>query len=176
MLLSDIDILSAMAEGEISVSPFDRERLQPASLDVCLDSYYRVPRGDVGCLDVADLVPHTDLVDDDFLIPLEPGDFILATTRERVTLGNQIAARVEGKSSIGRLGVLVHSTAGFIDPGFTGQVTLEISNIAPWEVQLRPGMRIAQLAFQRLSSPVARPYQGNYQNQVGPQESRFRLS
>jgi len=178
MLLSDGAIRSALAMGEIDVCPFVQENLQPASLDLTLDSTYRVPRLDVGCIDVAEVPEgHTRELCDDFVIPLEPGDFILACTREVVRLGPAYAARVEGRSSIGRLGVQIHTTAGFIDPGFEGQITLEITNVAPWEVHLRPGMRIAQLAVMRMWGTPLADYsaKGHYQGQRGPTESRFKL-
>lgn len=177
MPLSDREIRKSFDRGLV-ISPFNPDHLQPASYDVTLDSAYRVPRHDMGCIDVAEVPEgHTLLLEDDYAIPLEPGDFLLASTVERIELPGTMVARIEGRSSLGRLGVLIHSTAGFIDPGFRGQVTLEISNIAPWEIILRPGMRIGQLAFEYLGSSPDRLYGniGHYQDQQGPQESRLRL-
>lgn len=180
MLLSDWDIDHAITIGHIAIDPYDADLVQPSSIDVRLDRWYRRPKFDVRHLDVADVQEgHTELYDAQpgGKIHLGPGEFILGSTAERVTLGGFHAARFEGKSSIARLGVAVHVTGGFIDPGFEGQVTVEIANLAPWAITLRAGMRIGQLAFHRLSSHPRRLYavKGNYAGQQGPTESRFAL-
>lgn len=183
-MLIDYHIEQAMREGSLLVEPYDRKNLGPASYDLTLDKLFRRPTWGVEDLDVADLQPgHTTLVENSVdhegndVIVLNPGDFLLGTTVEVVRLGRNVAARVEGRSSVGRLGLLVHTTAGFIDPGFEGQITLELYNCSPWTIALRPGMRIAQLAFTRCSGPAERPYgaRGHYQGQEGPVESRLTL-
>lgn len=158
--------------------------IQPASVDVRLDRYFRLfnnhrypvidPRADQ-----SDLTAMVDAGEDEPFV-LHPGEFVLGATYEKVTLGDSIAARLEGKSSLGRLGLLTHSTAGFIDPGFTGHVTLELSNTATMPILLYPGMKIGQLCFFQLSSPAEKPYgQGatgsRYQGQRGPTASRSHL-
>lgn len=179
-LLSDRDILRAIAVGQITVEPFDRALLQPASLDVRLSHYFR--------LFAKDWTPSLSHVDPKVEEPtvlveapagepfvLGPGQFALGATEERLSLDDSLAARLEGKSSLGRLGLLTHATAGFIDPGFSGQVTLELHNLLPRPLALWPGMRIGQLCFLDLSSRAAVPYgaAGNhYQGQHGPTPSR----
>lgn len=180
MLLSDHDIDEAVADGFINLTPYDRAALQPASIDVRLDGTFRRPKFDVRHIDVAN-VPEGHTVE--YAVPfggeieLAPGEFMLGSTREVVSLSTFHAARFEGKSSLARLGVAVHVTGGFIDPGFVGQVTVEIANLAPWAITLRAGMRIGQLAFHRLSSPPLDSYgvKGHYHGQSGPTESRFQL-
>jgi dCTP deaminase len=181
MLLSDRDITARLDDGSLGIHPLDRELMQPASVDLTFDRFVRMPYTLPGEeLDVAALqADHTLLqeIPEDGLT-LEPGEFLLGCTVERVCLPGDLAARVEGKSSLGRLGLAIHVTAGFIDPGFEGQITLEIANLAPWAVRLRPGMRIAQLCLLQMSSPVDKPYgtAGNrYQQQFGPTESRYRM-
>ena len=181
MLLSDRDIKLELDGGRIGLAPFDREMVQPSSVDVRLDRYFRLfdnhkyPFIDPA-LDQPDLT-HLIHVEADEPFILHPGEFALGSTFEQVTLPDDIAARLEGKSSLGRLGLLTHSTAGFIDPGFTGHVTLELSNVATLPIKLWPGMKIGQLCFFRLSSPTENPYgtgpYGNrYQGQRGPTASR----
>ncbi|MBI2773972.1 MAG: dCTP deaminase [Chloroflexi bacterium] len=183
MVLSDRDIRAAIAEGRILVDPFDPALLQPASLDIRLDAQFRVFRSSrhayidlaKGVDDITELVTVTD---GPFI--LHPGEFVLGSTRERVRLADDIVSRVEGKSSLGRLGLLIHSTAGFIDPGWDGHITLELSNVNTIPITLYPGMRIGQLSFFRLSSPAERPYGtpgvgSSYQGQSGPTPSRYRL-
>lgn len=180
MLLSDRDIATRIETEELGLWPFDQARLQPASVDLTLAGTLRVPEPGVRYLDV-ERVPesHTRLAemkDGGWL--LRPGAFVLGSTVERISLPRDLSARVEGKSSVGRLGLAIHVTAGFIDPGFIGQVTLEIVNHAPWEIMLRENMPIAQLCLFAMSSPVARSYgqAGNhYQEQRGPTESRYRM-
>lgn len=183
MVLSDRDIRAAIERGRIAIDPFDPKRLQPASVDITLDRTFRVFRSTrhpyidlaKGVDDITDLVT----VDRDPFI-LHPGEFVLGSTFERVRLASDIVSRVEGKSSLGRLGLLIHSTAGFIDPGWDGHITLELSNVNTIPITLYPLMRIGQLSFFELSSPAERPYgsQGlgsSYQGQAGPTPSRYRL-
>ena len=176
MLLSDRDINASLDAGRIQLDPLDRDLVQPASIDVRLDRLFRLfdnHRYSVidPAADQSDLT-HLVEVDPDQPIVLHPGEFVLGATYELVTLGDDIAARLEGKSSLGRLGLLTHSTAGFIDPGFSGHVTLELSNTATMPILLYPGMKIGQLCFFRLETPASRAYGhpdlgSHYQSQVG---------
>ena len=181
MLLSDRDIRAEIASGRVALEPFEAEMVQPSSVDVRIDRYFRVfenhryPHIDPS-VEQAEL---TRLVEPDGDEPfiLHPGEFVLGSTYEVVSLPDDVSARLEGKSSLGRLGLLTHSTAGFIDPGFTGHVTLELSNVATLPIKLWPGMKIGQLCFFRLSSAAEAPYgsgaQGSrYQGQRGPTPSR----
>ena len=181
MLLSDRDIRKEIESGRVVIDPFESVMIQPSSIDVRIDRYYRVfenhryPHIDP-MVEQADL---TRLVEPDGDEPfiLHPGEFVLASTYEVVTLPDDVAARLEGKSSLGRLGLLTHSTAGFIDPGFSGHVTLELSNVATLPIKLWSGMKIGQLCFFRLSSPAENPYGSakygsRYQGQRGPTASR----
>ena len=181
MLLSDRDLRAEVEAGRIALDPFDEAMIQPSSIDVRIDRYFRVFHNSrYTHIDVArEMDELTELVepkgDDPFL--LHPGEFVLGSTLECVTLPDDIAARLEGKSSLGRLGLLTHSTAGFIDPGFTGHVTLELSNVANLPITLYPGMKIGQVCFFRLSSPAEKPYGhgasgSRYQGQRGPTPSR----
>lgn len=179
MLLADWQITDRIAQGDLSISPFDPARVQPASVDLLLDQYVRTLAGpDWAEIDVADVRPrHTkldEIGEDGWL--LDPGGFLLACTVERVTLPPDLAARVEGKSSLGRLGLTVHVTAGFIDPGFSGQITLEIANLSGKPIRLRRLMPIAQLCLIPMQAAPERSYgqAGNrYQGQCGPTESRY---
>lgn len=184
MLLSDKDILRYLEEGQIGLDPWDTRMLQPASIDVRLDRYFRLFNNHrYPVIDpAADQNELTSMVDagEDEPFVLHPGEFVLGATYEKVSLGTAVAARLEGKSSLGRLGLLTHSTAGFIDPGFTGHVTLELSNTATMPILLYPGMKIGQLCFFQLSSPAAKPYGAGatgsrYQGQRGPTASRSHL-
>ncbi|GAA0952776.1 dCTP deaminase [Nonomuraea longicatena] len=181
VLLSDRDIVAEIDKGRLSLDPFDPEMIQPSSIDVRLDRFFRVfenhryPHIDPST-EQADL---TRLVEPDSEDPfiLHPGEFVLASTYEVITLPDDLASRLEGKSSLGRLGLLTHSTAGFIDPGFSGHVTLELSNVATLPIKLWPGMKIGQLCVFRLSSPAEHPYGtekygSRYQGQRGPTPSR----
>ena len=162
------------------IEPYESRLVQPASIDVRLDSRFRVFENHrYPCIDPAEEQPElTRLVEvpDDAPFILHPGEFALASTVEYIELGPGLAARLEGKSSLGRLGLLTHSTAGWIDPGFRGPVTLELSCVAPLPIRLWPGMRIGQLSLFRLSSPAEVPYQGRYQNQAGPTPSRSHVN
>lgn len=181
MLLSDRDILTAAEDGSINLDPWEPAMVQPSSVDVRLDRYFRVFENHrYPHIDPSQEQPElTRPVEPDAGEPfiLHPGEFALASTYEVVTLGDAIAARLEGKSSLGRLGLITHSTAGFIDPGFSGHVTLELSNVATLPIKLWPGMKVGQLCFFRLTSPAEHPYGhakhgSHYQGQRGPTPSR----
>jgi dCTP deaminase len=181
VLLSDRDIRAEISRGRIVLAPFDAEMVQPSSVDVRLDRYFRVFENHrYPHIDPAQDQPElTRAVEPDGDEPfiLHPGEFVLGSTYEVVTLPDDIAARLEGKSSLGRLGLLTHSTAGFIDPGFSGHLTLELSNVATLPIKLWPGMKIGQFCFFRLSSPAENPYGSaaygsRYQGQRGPTQSR----
>jgi dCTP deaminase len=185
VLLSDRDIRDQVATGRIVIDPWLPEMVQPSSLDVRIDRFFRLFRNHkYPFIDPAQDQPElTSLVETDpeEAFVLHPGEFVLASTYESVTLPDDVAARLEGKSSLGRLGLLTHSTAGFIDPGFSGHVTLELSNSATLPIKLWPGMKVGQLCFFRLSSPAESPYGsgGNlnrYYGQRGPTASRSHLS
>jgi dCTP deaminase len=185
MLLSDRDIRAAIESKRVVLEPYDPAMVQPSSIDVRLDRYFRVfenhryPHIDPA-EEQPDLTRMVEPSEDEAFI-LHPGEFVLASTFEIVTLGDDVAARLEGKSSLGRLGLLTHSTAGFIDPGFNGHVTLELSNVATLPMKLWPGMKIGQLCFFSLSSPAEEPYGSGrhgsrYQGQRGPTPSRSYLN
>ena len=181
MLLSDRDLRAEIASGRVSLEPYDESLVQPSSIDVRLDRQFRTFENHrYPHIDPAEEQPDlTRLLEatpgEPFI--LHPGEFALGSTYEVVSLPDDIAARVEGKSSLGRLGLLTHATAGFIDPGFSGHVTLELSNVATLPIKLWPGMKISQLCFFRLSSPAEHPYGSGvygsrYQGQRGPTASR----
>lgn len=184
MLLSDRDILAGFDSGRIRLDPLDRSLVQPASIDVRLDRLFRLfDNHRYAVIDPAveqsELTHEVDVGPDEPFV-LHPGEFVLGATYECVSLGDDIAARLEGKSSLGRLGLLTHSTAGFIDPGFSGHVTLELSNTATMPILLHPGMKVGQLCFFDLSSPAEHPYGSeglgsHYQGQRGPTPSRTHL-
>ncbi|HEX4058266.1 MAG TPA: dCTP deaminase [Galbitalea sp.] len=185
MLLSDRDIREQLETGRVGLDPLDLGMIQPSSIDVRLDKYFRLfDNHKYAFIDPADDQPElTQLVEiangEPFI--LHPGEFVLGSTYELVTLPDDIAARLEGKSSLGRLGLLTHSTAGFVDPGFSGHVTLELSNVATLPIKLWPGMKIGQLCFIKLSSPAEKPYgsteySSRYQGQRGPTASRSYLN
>ncbi|SJM67363.1 dCTP deaminase [Gulosibacter sp. 10] len=181
MLFSDRDIRAGIDSGRIGLDPWDPDLVQPASVDVRLDRYFRLfDNHRYPSIDPREEQPeltHLLEVEADQAFILHPGEFVLASTFEQVTLGTDVAARLEGKSSLGRLGLLTHSTAGFIDPGFQGHVTLELSNVATLPIKLWPGMKIGQLCFFRLTSDVehaygSAKYQSRYRGQRGPTASR----
>ncbi|MGP3966542.1 dCTP deaminase [Streptomyces sp. 6N223] len=185
MLLSDKDIRTEIDAGRVRIDPYDPTMVQPSSIDVRLDRYFRVfenhryPHIDPA-VEQPDLTRMIEPPGDEPFI-LHPGEFVLASSYEVITLPEDIASRLEGKSSLGRLGLLTHSTAGFIDPGFSGHVTLELSNVATLPIKLWPGMKIGQLCMFRLSSPSERPYGtsgvgSRYQHQRGPTPSRSYLN
>jgi dCTP deaminase len=181
VLLSDRDICAQIDAGRVRFEPWDPAMVQPSSVDIRLDRFFRLfDNHKYPVIDPAQDQPDlTRLVEVDpsegFV--LHPGEFVLGSTWETVTLPDDVAARVEGKSSLGRLGLLTHATAGFVDPGFSGHVTLELSNVATLPIMLWPGMKIGQLAFFQLSSPSDNPYGSakygsHYQGQRGPTASR----
>jgi dCTP deaminase len=181
VLLSDRDIKAELDAKRVALEPFDPSMIQPSSIDVRLDRFFRVfenhryPHIDPA-EDQPELTREVEPEGDEPFI-LHPGEFVLGSTLEVVTLPDDVAARLEGKSSLGRLGLLTHSTAGFIDPGFSGHVTLELANVANLPIKLWPGMKIGQLCFFRLSSPAEHPYGSakygsRYQGQRGPTPSR----
>lgn len=185
MLLSDRDIKAELGAGRIALEPYQPEMVQPSSIDVRLDRFFRLfdnhkyPFIDPA-VDQPELTRFVE-VDADQPFILHPGEFVLGSTFELVSLPDDVAARLEGKSSLGRLGLLTHSTAGFIDPGFSGHVTLELSNVATLPIKLWPGMKIGQMCFFRLSSAAERPYgsaeySSRYQGQRGPTASRSYLN
>ena len=185
MLLSDRDILAELDAKRVQLDPFDAAMVQPSSVDVRLDRFFRVFENHrYPHIDPAEEQPDlTRMVEPAGEEPfiLHPGEFVLGSSYEQVTLPDDVAARLEGKSSLGRLGLLTHSTAGFIDPGFSGHVTLELSNVATLPIKLWPGMKIGQLCFFRLSSPAEHPYGSEkygsrYQGQRGPTASRSFLN
>ena len=185
MLLSDRDIKAELDAGRIGLEPLDRGMVQPSSMDVRLDRLFRLfDNHKYPFIDPAEDQPElTRLVEvnGDRPFILHPGEFVLGSTYELISLPDDIAARLEGKSSLGRLGLLTHSTAGFIDPGFSGHVTLELSNVATLPIKLWPGMKIGQLCFFQLSSPAEKPYGSSeyasrYQGQRGPTASRSHLN
>ncbi|WP_020496775.1 dCTP deaminase [Sciscionella marina] len=185
MLLSDRDLRAEYESGRLILDPFDEAMLQPSSIDVRLDRYFRVfDNSRYTHIDPAQCQDElTSLVETPSEEPfvLHPGEFVLGSTFERVTLPDDLAGRLEGKSSLGRLGLLTHSTAGFIDPGFTGHITLEFSNVANLPITLWPGMKIGQLCILRLSSAAEAPYGSEsagsrYQGQRGPTPSRAHLN
>ena len=182
MLLSDRDIKAEIDNGRVVLDPWDPEMVQPSSIDVRLDKYFRLfdnhkyPYIDPAA-EQPDLTRLVEVGPEEDRFVLHPGEFVLGSTLEAVSLPDDLAARVEGKSSLGRLGLLTHATAGFVDPGFSGHVTLELSNVATLPIMLYPGMKIGQLCFFRLSSPVENPYGSakygsHYQGQRGPTASR----
>ena len=185
MILSDRDIRAEIADGRIVLDPYDPGMVQPSSVDVRIDRYFRLFDNHKYAhidpsLDQPDLTRLVEVAPDEPFI-LHPGEFVLGSTYESVTLPDDVAARLEGKSSLGRLGLLTHSTAGFIDPGFSGHVTLELSNMATLPIKLWPGSKIGQLCFFKLSSPAEYAYgsgaYGNrYQGQRGPTASRSHLN
>jgi dCTP deaminase len=185
MVLSDRTIKEEIDAGRIAFDPFDPEMIQPSSVDVRVDRQFRVfhnaryPYIDVrqAMDDLTELVQ----VEDDEPFILHPGEFVLGQTLERVRLPNDLVARLEGKSSLGRLGLLIHSTAGFVDAGFQGNLTLELSNVANLPITIYHGMPIGQISFMRMDGPVENPYGSDetgskYQGQAEPTPSRFYLN
>ena len=181
MVLSDRTIRRLLDEGRIEIDPYDESLLQPSSVDVRVDRYFRVfHNARYPFIDVReaqeDLTELVEVDSEPFI--LHPGEFVLGSTLERIRLPDDLVARLEGKSSLGRLGLLIHSTAGFIDPGWDGHVTLELSNVANLPITIYPGMKIGQLSFVQLSEPAESPYGSGglgskYQGQKGPTPSRY---
>lgn len=183
MILSDRSIREALADGRIEIDPLNESYIQPSSVDLTIDRFFRVFRNHTtGIIDVKenmeDLTELIELADDEVPFMLHPGEFVLGSTAERVKLPTDLVGRLEGKSSLGRLGLLIHSTAGFIDAGWDGHITLELSNIATLPITLYPGMRIGQISFLKMTTPADVPYGSaavgsKYQGQRGPTPSRY---
>ena len=182
MILSDRTIREELDAGRIEIDPLLPNSIQPSSVDLHVDRYFRVFRNHtMSHIDVKqNLEELTELVEmeDDDPFMLHPGEFVLGSTSERVALPDDLVARLEGKSSLGRLGLLIHSTAGFVDAGWDGQLTLELSNVANLPITLYPGMKIGQISFIRMTTPADVPYGSaevgsKYQGQVGPRPSRY---
>jgi len=188
MILSDTTLREQIAAGRIVIEPLDESLIQPSSIDVRISNLFRVFRNHTaGVIDVKkDMTGLTELVempanedgigDEPFM--LHPGEFVLGSTLERVAMPNDLVGRVEGKSSLGRLGLLIHSTAGFIDAGFDGHITLELANVASLPITLYPGMKIGQISVMHMTTPAERPYGSGakgskYQGQRGPTPSRY---
>ena len=182
VILSDRTIREELAAGRIVIDPLDESCIQPSSVDLHIDRYFRVFRNHtMGHIDVKqnleDLTELVEIGDEDTFM-LHPGEFVLGSTSERVALPDDLVARLEGKSSLGRLGLLIHSTAGFVDAGWDGQLTLELSNVATLPITLYPGMKIGQISFIRMTTAADHPYGSTevgskYQGQVGPRPSRY---
>ena len=179
MILSDRDLRAQIKAGRLIIEPFDEAMVQPSSIDLHCDRQFRVfanhryPYIDVR-KPLDELTELIEVHNDEPFI-LHPGEFVLGSTSEKVTLPDDLVARLEGKSSLGRLGLLIHSTAGFVDAGWSGYLTLELSNVANLPIAIYPGMKIGQLCVFQMSSPAERPYSqtGKYQGQRGPTPSRF---
>jgi dCTP deaminase len=185
VILSDVTIREELAAGRVVIDPLGDDAIQPSSVDLHVDRYFRVFRNDT--TPYIDPKQHqedlTELVEvgDDGAFILHPGEFVLGSTLERVALPDDLVARLEGKSSLGRLGLLIHSTAGFVDAGWDGHLTLELSNVANLPIALYPGMKIGQISFLRMTTAAEHPYGSEvtgskYQGQRGPTPSRYYLN
>jgi dCTP deaminase len=182
VVLSDRTIEKLIGDGRIKIDPYDRSLLQPSSVDVRVDRYFRVfHNARYPYIDVKqpqeELTEQVEIGDEEPFI-LHPGEFVLGSTLERVGLPDDLVARLEGKSSLGRLGLLIHSTAGFIDPGWDGHVTLELSNVANLPITIYPSMKIGQISFMQMTEPATTPYGASaigskYKGQKGPTASRY---
>lgn len=184
MILSDRTLREQLDAGRILIEPFDDALVQPSSIDVRISNLFRVFRNHTaGVIDVKqDMTGLTELVEmdpsGDEAFMLHPGEFVLGSTLERLVVPDDLVCRIEGKSSLGRLGLLIHSTAGFIDAGFDGHVTLELANVASLPITLYPAMKIGQISFMQMTTPADRPYGAGasgskYQGQRGPTPSRY---
>ncbi len=183
MILSDRSILEAINDGRIIIEPFDENCLQPSSVDLHLDYRFLVFKNHtLGHIDVredlSNLTQEVSSDDDDDPFMLHPGEFVLGSTLERVSVPEDLVARLEGKSSLGRLGLLIHSTAGYVDAGWDGQLTLELSNVSNLPITLYPSMKIGQISFVQMTTPADRPYGSSelgskYKGQEGPKASRY---
>jgi len=182
VILSDRTIRDAIESGRIVIDPFDPAKVQPSSVDLTLDRFFRVFRNHTrGVIDVKermdDLTEEVEIAPDGVFL-LHPGEFVLGATAESVTLPADLVGRIEGKSSLGRLGLLIHTTAGFVDAGFQGYLTLELSNVATLPITLYPGMKIGQISFLQMTSPADVPYGSGalgskYRGQQGPTPSQY---
>jgi dCTP deaminase len=182
VILSDRSIREELAAGRIVIDPLDESCVQPSSVDLHIDRYFRVFLNHTMAIidvkqDMEELTELVEIKDDDVFI-LHPGEFVLGSTAERVALPADLVARLEGKSSLGRLGLLIHSTAGFVDAGWDGHLTLELSNVANLPITLYPGMKIGQISFLRMTTAAEQPYGSKgvgskYQGQRGPTPSRY---
>jgi dCTP deaminase len=182
VILSDRTLREQLAAGRIVVDPLDESLIQPSSIDVRISNLFRVFRNHTrGVIDVKeDMDDLTELIEipADEAFMLHPGEFVLGSTHERIAVPDDLVGRVEGKSSLGRLGLLIHSTAGFIDAGFDGHITLELANVASLPITLYPGMKIGQVSFMQMTTPADHPYGSGakgskYQGQRGPTPSRY---
>jgi dCTP deaminase len=182
VILSDRTLREEIAAGRIVIEPLDEKCIQPSSVDVKVSNLFRVFRNHTaGIIDVKeDLEDLTEMISipEDGVFMLHPGEFVLGSTLERIAVPDDLVARIEGKSSLGRLGLLIHSTAGFIDAGFDGHITLELSNVASLPITIYPGMKIGQVSFVRMTTPADNPYGkgargSKYQGQFGPTPSRY---
>lgn len=183
MVLSDVDIIQEIGDGDLTIEPYNESNVEPASVDLRLGKDFKRPRRKLSkslhkpiTLDSDEnQLRYEDISES---IELDCGDFVLATTLETVSIPDYLVAHVLGRSSLGRLGISVHQTAGYIDPGFSGQITLELSNHGPAPIKLSAEDRICQIVFEELSSPALNPYGhdgSQYQNQRGPTESGMRF-
>ena len=182
MVLSDRSIREALDAGRISIDPLGDGCIQPSSVDLHVDRYFRLFRNHSSRVidvreDQEDLTELVDVGEEEPLI-LHPGEFLLGSTQEKITLPDDLVARLEGKSSLGRLGLLIHSTAGFVDAGWDGHLTLELSNVANLPITIYPGMKIGQISFLQMTTAAERPYgsdglRSKYQGQWGPTPSRY---
>jgi|TARA_B110000263_G_scaffold241110_1_gene245012 dCTP deaminase len=181
MVLSDRDIKAAIKDGIIGIDPYFEKDVQPASVDLHLEKKLLVfNNSNAPFIDLKKELPDLNrpvLIKDDEPFILHPGEFVLGSTLEKITIPSSMVARIEGKSSLGRLGLLIHSTAGFVDPGFNGNLTLELANVSRLPITLYYGMRIGQISFQQMTSEAERPYgspelKSRYQGQKDPTESR----
>ena len=181
-VLADRDINAAIERGEIVVRPFDPRDVQPASVDLHLDRKFRVFRNNrYPYIDLRqpqpDLTELLEIRDEEPFI-LHPGEFVLGQTLEWVEIPNDLLAHLDGKSSLGRVGLLIHSTAGYVDPGWKGTLTLELSNVANLPITIYHEMKIGQISFMRMTEPASAPYGSSalgskYQGQRGPTPSRY---
>ncbi len=185
MIFSDRSISEALASGRITIEPLGSNSLQPSSVDLRLSRYFRVFKNySQGIIDVKESQENLTEpieIEKGGVMMLHPGEFVLGSTVERIALTSDVVGRLEGKSSLGRLGLLIHSTAGFIDPGFDGHITLELSNVATLPITLYPGMRVGQISFLQMTTKAQSPYGSHglgskYQGQVGPTPSRYHLN
>lgn len=182
MILSDQTINEAIRSGRITIDPFDPAMVQPSSVDLRLDRRFLVFRNHTRAVidvkeDLSDLTEMVEIEPDGVFL-LHPGEFVLGSTAERIAVGNDLVGRIEGKSSLGRLGLLIHTTAGFVDAGFDGHITLELSNVASLPITLYPQMKIGQISFLQMTTPAAVPYGAGslgskYSGQVGPTASQY---